>query len=69
MPCRPIRTAAPSLTAWLRCAYLRFLIRSAEDDLVQLEREAAAMPRRATGYRNHIAALRCELALEERSCP
>jgi hypothetical protein len=63
---RRIRLAAPSrLTSWLRRAYLRLLIRCAEEDLLQLEAEAAALPRRAAAYRRHISALRAELALNQ----
>ena len=62
---RRIRLAPLSLTAWLRRAYLRLLIRCAEEDLLQLEAEAAALPRRAAAYRRHISALRAELALNQ----
>ena len=69
MPSRRIRLAAPSVGHWLRAqaraAYLRFLIRSAEQDLVQLEAELASIPRRAAAHRKHIAQLRVELALTQ----
>lgn len=68
-PRKRIRTARPSLGAWLRCAYLRFLIRHAEDDLSHLEREAITLPARTAGHRRHIDALRAELALEEKGAP
>lgn len=68
---RPRVSVIATLRRALRCAYLRWRIEQAEDDVLAAEREVEHARRQAQAYRFAAQAMRCQLAAveaEDRPC-